>query len=420
MIDIVKDLWLERRDLVSDGFDRSLDYISKIIPLKIHKFKTGLKCWTWTVPPKWSIGEAFIEDLDGNKLLDLENNPLHVVSYSLPINKIVSREELFKHLHSNPKRPDAIPFEFKYYERDWGFCIQRSKLKDFTAEKYRVVIDSGFEQGTLKVGDFTIKGESEETIVLVAHLCHPGMANDDLAGVAVAVDLAKELSEKKNYYSYKFLFLPETIGSIAFLSQNEDLIPKLKAGIFLEMLGNDNDLALQYSRQGNEKIDRVAKYVMNKKLNYFREGGFRKIIGNDEMVFNGPGVNVPMISISRFPYAEYHTSDDNLGIIFPKRLEEAKVIVVEILRIIEADFVPKRKFKGPVFLSGCGLWVDWRSDMKLNKNLEQIMLRLEGNKSVFDIAEELGMDFDTVKDYLERFYEKGLIEKFKGGVNVQG
>jgi aminopeptidase-like protein len=237
------------------------------------------------------------------------------------------------------------------------------------------------------------------------------MANDDLTGVAVAVNIAKELSKKKNHYTYKFLFLPETIGSTAFLSQNEDLIPKFKAGLYLEMLGNDNGFALQHSRQGNERIDRIARYVMKKRLKRFREGAFRKIVRNDEMVFNGPGVNIPMISISRFPYPEYHTSDDNMGIISAEKLEEAKELVVEILRILDADFVPKRKFKGTVFLSGYGLWVDWRENMELNKNLEQIMLRLEGDKSVFDIAEELEMDFDTVRDHLEKFYEKDLVEK---------
>lgn len=411
MMRLINELWLKRRDIISDGYDESLEYISKIIPLKIHKIPSGTKCWTWIVPEKWSVGEAYIEDLEGNKVLDLKDCPLHIISYSLPIDKIVTREELRKHLHTNPQRPGAIPFEFKYYERDWGFCIQHNRLKEFTKDKYRVFIDSKFEKGSLKVGDYTIKGKTDETIVLVAHLCHPAMVNDDLTGTTVLVDIAKEMSLKTHHYTYKFLLVPETIGSVAYLSYNEDIIPKLKYGIFLEMLGNNNIHALQLTRQGNTRLDRIARYVMKRELTNFREGLFRKVIGNDEMVFNGPGVNVPMISISRYPYPEYHSSDDNPGIISEENLNESKALILEILNILENDYIPKRKFKGPVFLSGYDLWVDWRINKKLNENTEQIMLRLEGDKSIFDIAEELDMEFNDVLNYVNRFFNKGLIRK---------
>ena len=411
MLKLIKDIWFKRRDIVSDGFDESLNYISKIIPLKIHKISSGTKCWTWKVPEKWSVKDAYIEDLRGNRLLSLKDHPLHVISYSLPIDKVVSKAELMKHLHTNPGRPDAIPFEFKYYERDWGFCIQHNKLKKLTKDKYKVFIDSKFEKGDLKVGDYTIKGKRKETIVLIAHLCHPAMANDDLAGVAALVEIAKELRKKKNNYTYKFLLVPETIGSIAYLSQNENVIPELKYGIFLEMLGNDNIHALQLSRRGNTKIDRVARYVMKRKLDSFREGPLGKVVCNDEMIFNGPGVDVPTISVSRFPYPEYHTSDDNLDIISKENLIESKNLISEILDILDSDYIPKRKFKGMVFLSGYGLWVDYRTNKKLNENIDQIMLRLEGDKSIFDIAEELDMDYKDVLDYMDKFHKNGLIEK---------
>jgi aminopeptidase-like protein len=177
------------------------------------------------------------------------------------------------------------------------------------------------------------------------------------------------------------------------------------------MLGNNNIHALQLTRQGNTRLDRIVRYVMRYKLTNFREGPFRKVVGNDEMVFNGPGVNIPMVSISRFPYPEYHTSDDNAGIISEENLIESRNLVLEILRILDNDYIPKRKFKGPVFLSGYGLWVDWRINRKLNENIEQIMLRLEGDKSIFDIAEELGLEFNDVLSYVNRFSEKGLITK---------
>ncbi len=416
MMELIDALWFKRRDIISDGFDESLKYISKIIPLKIHKIPSGTKCWTWTVPEKWSVKEAYIEEVSGKRILDLNDHPLHVMSYSLPVNKIIGKKELLKHLRSRPDMPKAIPFEFKYYERDWGFCIQHEKLKELSKEKYKVFIDSKFEKGNLKVGDCTIRGKSKKTIVLVSHLCHPCQANDDLAGVSILVDLAKEISRRNNFYTYKFLFLPETIGSVAYLSGNEKIIPNLKYGIFLEMPGNNNNLTLQLSRQGNTKIDRIAKKIMQNKCPNLKIGGFREIVRNDEMVFNGPGVDIPMVSISRWPYSEYHTSGDSPKIISVEKMKEAKKTVLDILRAFEneisdKDYVPKRTFKGPVFLSGYGLWIDWRKNKKLNQNVEKIMLRLEGDKSVFDIADELNMDFKEVLEYVDKFFKKGLIKK---------
>jgi len=407
---LIQDLWLKNRSLVNDGYDEALDYINNIIDLKIHEIPSGTECWTWIVPEKWVINEAYIM-YDNQKIVDSKAHPLHVISYSLPVDKEVSKEELLKHLYWSEGRPRAIPFVFKYYERDWGFCLPYEKVKTLQNGRYKVYIDSRFELGKLKVGDFTIPGEVEDTIVLVAHLCHPAQANDDLAGVAVLVDIAKEMSKKQNHYTYRFLLVPETIGSIAYLSQNEATIPKLKYGVFLEMLGNNNTHALQLSRQGNTRLDRVARYVMKRNLSNFREGSFRKVIGNDEMVFNGPGVNVPMISISRFPYPEYHTSDDNPGIISEERLEESKKLILNILGVLDRDYVPRRTFKGPLFLSRYGLWVDWRVDSQLNTNVDLILLSLEGDESIFDIAEKLDMDFDAVYDYINRFLDGGLVIK---------
>ena len=415
MMEIINDLWFKRRDIVSDGYDEALDYLVKIIPFNIISIRTGTKCWTWTIPEKWTVRDAYIEDMEGNRLLSLVDHPLHIMSYSLPNDAIVTKEELLKHLHSNPQRPGAIPFKFKYYEKDWGFCIQYNRLKEFQQDQYKVFIDSSFDEGSLKVGEYTILGETDETIVLIAHLCHPAMANDDLTGVAVLIQIATELNQIQNHFTYKFLVLPETIGSIAYLSQNEENIPKFKYGLFLEMLGNANNFALQLSRLGNTRIDRVSRYVMKHMLRNFREGLFRQVVGNDEMVFDGPGIFIPMPSISRWPYPEYHSSDDTPGIISEDNLNEAKAVIMEILRIIDQDYYPKRQFKGPIFLSQYGLYVDFWENPKLNDNLEKLMLSLEGNKSIFDICEELDMEFDDVKNYVDKFENYGLITKsFEG------
>ncbi len=409
MYEIIKDLYYSRRDLISDGYDEALKYISKIIPLQIHKIASGTKCWTWIVPKKWSVVDAYIE-ANGVKLLDLKNHPLHVVSYSLPIDKVVSHTELMEHIYTNPKRPDSIPFQFKYYEQDWGFCIEHKKLETFSNDQYHVFINSNLEDGELKIGEVFIKGKSDETIILVAHLDHPAMANDDLSGVAVLVGITKELLEKNNLnYSYKILILPETIGSIAYLSQNEEMIPNLKFGIFLEMLGNE--FALQFSRQSDTIIDKIAKNILKTKYPNFSHGKFREVIGNDEMVINGPGVNIPMISISRWPYPEYHTNDDNLSIIHSKKLTESKEIIVEIIENMEKNYYPLRKFKGPPFLSGYGLWIDWQKDLNLNLLTEKIFMEFEGKKSLVELADEFNLSFKEMYEYVEKYVSAGLVEK---------
>ena len=213
------------------------------------------------------------------------------------------------------------------------------------------------------------------------------------------------------------MFLPETIGSIAYLSQNENLIPKLKAGIFLEMLGNDNEFALQFSRQSNTILDKIARNILKSKYPNFSQGEFREVIANDEMVFNGPGLDIPMISLSRWPYPEYHTSDDNLSIISSEKLEASKNIILEIIETLEQNYCPKRKFVGPPFLSGYGLWVDWQDDLAQNLLLEKIFMEFEGDKSIIDISEQFDLPFKKVYDYVNKFVDVGLVEKIRSNIS---
>jgi aminopeptidase-like protein len=417
MRDIIEKLWMKRRDIVSDGFDESLEFlVGKLPGMKICSIPSGTKCWTWNVPEKWIVRDAYIKD-EENKILDAMQHPLHVISYSLPVNRKVSKNELMKHLYTNPKMPNAIPFIFKYYERNWGFCIQHNRLDEFKSKEYQVYIDSESIEGDLKVGEFVKEGETRDEIAVISHLCHPAQVNDDLSGVAVAVKIASYLAKRRTRYTFRFLFLPETIGSVAYLSQNEHLIPRIKCGIFLEMLGTNNPLWLQHSRQGNTLIDRVARYALARNLPFFKEGAFLKVIGNDEKVFNAPGVDIPTISLSRARdengrlYPQYHTSADTPDIINWKRLREAKEIVINIIKVIDKDYIPEPNYTGPVFLSRYGLWVDWRENPDLNAAVTDIMYSFDGENSLFDICEKHDLDFDLVLDYADRFYAKKLIEK---------
>ena len=259
-----------------------------------------------------------------------------------------------------------------------------------------------------KGGPNTKAGE----MIISSHICHPMQANDDLAGVVTVLGLAKRLADSplpEGSMSVRFLFGPETIGTIAYLAHHEDLIPGLKAGVFAEMTGNQNILCWHHSRQHDHLIDRIAAHVISKKKH--NERSFADAPANDERVINGPGVNVPCISINRWPYPEYHTSDDNPEIIQEEMLQEAVEVIDEIVRIFATDYIPRRNFRGPVFLSGHGLWVDWQENWALNRAIEKIMMRFEGEHSVFDIARDVELDYWMVRDYVNQFLEKGFIDK---------
>ena len=424
--DLVTELWPLHRTLVCDGMDEALDIIGRHMPAEssytIETYPAGEPAWTWRVPERYAVREAYLEIEGGDRIVDFADNPLHIVSYSLPVDKELTWDELEPHLYYSERRPSAIPWEFKYYERSWGFCLSKEAFDRLPRDKkYRAVIRSEFLTGPndgMRLGVATLYPEGGPVsdageFIVCTHVCHPNQANDDISGVATAIEVAKRLAARPlppGSMSVRFLFCPETIGSICYLSHHEELIPKLRGGIFCEMTGNRNSLILQRTRQDTHVLDSVSRYVLKNRSPDFREDAFRKVITNDEFVINGPGVNVPCVSISRWPYDEYHTSDDNPDIIFEDMLSEAADVAEEITRLYAANYVPRRTFRGPVFLSGYGLWVDWRENPGLNRALDELMLMLEGDHSVFEIAEALDLPFVDVRDYIERLRAAGLVE----------
>ena len=421
MMELIEELWFLKREIVSDDFDKALHRLAEEIPMTIHEYPTGSQVWTWKVPEKWTCHEAYLESLDGKRLIDYADHPLHIVSYSLPFEGEVNREELLDHLHVHPHIPDAIPFVFKYYQRDWGLCATQEVRDSLTEDKYRVVIRTSFDEGTLKVGEVVVPGETEESFILAAHLCHPAMVNDDLTGVVVGLDIARKLLKgPKPKYTYRLLILPETIGSVAYLSGHEALIPKMVGGLFLEMLGNNAPFALQQSLQPDSQVDKALTSAL---IGYAPDGfvgPYRTIICNDERQFNAPGVRVPMLSLSRVenpesiqslyqPYPEYHSSHDTLAIVTQERLEAARDTVLEMLQAYENNHYIVNKFKGEVFASGYGIWIDYKVNPEGHRNLFQIMERCDGEQTVADIAVELDIPFQAVWDIVSKFADKDLV-----------
>lgn len=415
MFRLLTDLYPLHRTINSDDFEKALERIGSFLGegFRILPFEPGTEAFTWLVPYRYSVDEAYIEH-QGKRLANFADCNLSLVSYSIPIDQTLTYEELRPHVYTNEKLPDEIPWVFKYYEKTWGFCMRHNEWKTVDRNgKFRVVIKSRFEKKPFLIGEYFIPGKTKEEILWVSDICHPSQVNDSISGAVVAAEAARELSRGYHgKYSLRFLFLAETIGSIVWFSRNEDKIKTVKFGMFCEMLGNPNRLLLKLSRQGNTVIDQTAAHVFMRRTRCGKTETipFKQMVpGNDEKVMNGVGIDIPTISFTRWPYPEYHTSADNPAVIDPENLEEAKAAAMEILQILNTNCYPVYLSKGPIFLSRYGLWVDEKENPALNKALQRLLFYLDGKHSVLDIAEAVNLDYDTVDNYLRRFEEKGLI-----------
>ena len=418
MNEMIDALWHLPRDIVSDGYDAALGALAGQVPLTVHGYPSGMECWSWIVPEKWTCHEARLETVDGRQLFSHAEHPLHVMSYSLPFEGEVSREELLRHLHVHPRLPDAIPFMFRYYERDWGLCCTRTLRDTLDAERYRVTIRSEFSLGTLKVGEVVVPGQSPETIVLCAHLCHPAMVNDDLTGVVVGVDVMRALlAGPVPRYTYRLLIVPETIGSIAHLSQHPELLPQLRGGLFLEMLGRDIPHALQLSFAGDTELDRCCARALRAHDSHGWTAPFRALAGNDERQFNAPGVRVPMLSLTRqlapsdpeFPYREYHSSADIPELVPPGALAASRDLVLAMIRELEANVRVASTVPGEICCSRYGIHVDYLEDPAGHRVLFDVLFLLDGTRSARDIAETCDVPLASVQRIIEQLRSHGLV-----------
>ena len=416
MLELLKRLWPLKRSLVSDGYDEAIRIIDREYNIEVSAYPSGTECWTWFIPEKWTCYAAYLETLEGKRLIDYKDHPLHCMDYSLSVDKVVDRAELFNHLYSHERNPDAIPYRFKYYEKDWGLCCTKKVKDNLNEDKYRVVITTEFSKGELKVGQLWLPGKTDNIFVIMAHLCHPFMANDDLSGVVVGLELMKRLKslEDRNY-TYLLLLVPETIGTVAWLSHNEHIIPKIKGGLFLEMLGLDSPHALQRSYHGNTQIDLCMEHVLMEtdKKAYCRN--FSEIIRNDELEFNSPSFRIPMLSLSRclppesewYPYPEYHTHFDSPDIIKEQSLNESLELAFNMIDVFDKNIYARAKFKGQIFCSRYGLYPKELSQYII---FMKVMFDLDGNHSIIDMCRKHNLRFNDVYKIINSFIAHDLID----------
>ncbi|MBD2078558.1 DUF4910 domain-containing protein [Leptolyngbya sp. FACHB-17] len=405
------------RSITGDGFRETLRQIERFIPLKRFEIPTGTQVFDWTVPREWNIRDAYVKNSRGDRVIDFQQCNLHVVNYSIPVHQTMSLEELKPHLFSLPDRPDWIPYRTSYYKDTWGFCLTHKQLLELPEDQYEVFIDSTLEAGNLTYGEYYLPGEIEDEVLISCHACHPSLANDNLSGIAIAVHLAKSLSEIRHRYSYRFIFIPATIGSITWLSQNEDQVHRIKHGLVLSCLGDPGKSTYKKSRRGDAEIDRIVSHVLKHSEQDYNMIDFFPY-GYDERQFCSPGFNLPVGCLMRSPnskFPEYHTSADNLDFIRPESLTDSFLKCLSVLSVLEHNKVYlNQNPKCEPQLGRRGLYrsIGGASGTGLNELALLWTLNLsDGQHSLLDIAERSGYEFDTIRQVAEALIETELLEE---------
>ena len=417
MHDLMTELFPICRSITGDGVRKTDDILSQHMPLEIHEVPTGTKVFDWIVPKEWNINDAYIIDPNGEKIIDFKKSNVHIMSYSVPINEKMTLKELTPHLYTIPEKPDVIPYRISYYKENWGFCLTHNQFLNLEEGEYQVVIDSSLKDGSLTYAECFLPGETDHEILVSCYTCHPSLCNDNLSGVVLSTLLAKEISKiNSRKYSYRFLFVPETIGAITWLSLNESKLSNIKHGLVATCVGDTGNSTYKKSRNGNLYIDRVVTNVLK------NSGDDYKIIdyfppGSDERQYGSPGINLPVGSLMKTPYGDfpqYHTSADNLDFVRPEGLADSFSKYMNIFYIIENDktFVNLEP-KGEPNLGKRGLYrtISGQQD-GYEKELAIIsVLNLsDGNHSLLDISERTDIDFSLVKQSADRLVETKLIE----------
>lgn len=403
----LNDLFNFPRSITGDGVRKTLNRIKEdhLPSLKIHEIPTGTVIEDWTVPKEWNIHDANIKNSNGETVISFKDSNLHVVGYSLPIDKKFNLKDLNNYLYSLPDQPDAIPYVTSYYRETWGFCLTHNQRKNLQDDEYHVYIDSKLDDGSLTYADLIIEGEEKKEIFITTYICHPSMANNELSGPGVAIYLAKWLSERSNRFTYRFCFAPESIGSIAYISEHAKELVNTYAAFNLTCVGDEQAHSFLPSRKGNTITDKIARHSLKHQKNNYKEYNFIRDRGSDERQYCSPALDLPMVSIMKSKYGEYpeyHTSLDDMSFITPEGLEDSYRVHAECIEILESNFTYKSKIKGEPFLSKRGknymiVGGIENDDSRSAQLILDIMSCCDEKMDIIDIAEALDLyAFDLI------------------------
>lgn len=416
MFDLVAELFPICRSITGNGVRETLKILNGHIDLKFHEVPTGTKVFDWTVPKEWNIRNAYVINPEGKKIIDFKENNLHVLGYSIPVDKYVSLSKLQEHLHSIEEQPDAIPYVTSYFKEHWGFCISQRKRNTLREGKYRVVIDSELKDGSLTYGECIIPGSSEKEIFLSTYICHPSMANNELSGPVVTTYLAKWIKGINHKYTYRIVFLPETIGSISYLSRNLEKMKKdIIAGFNISCVGDDKEYSYLPSRYGNTLADRVVLIILKNRHPDFIKYSYLDR-GSDERQYCSAGIDLPVVCLMRSKYGEYpeyHTSLDDLNFIKPNGLNESFELYKECIELLERNVSYRMNCYGEPQLNKRGLYpsLSKRGSRMPVIDMMNFIAYADGSNDLIDISELINAPVSELYPIVEKLKKAGLIDE---------
>jgi aminopeptidase-like protein len=402
------------RSITGGGIRQTLARIRERIPLQISEVPTGSPVFDWTVPKEWNVRDAYVKDGSGKRVVDFRQSNLHVLNYSTPVHTTMPLSELKPHLFTLSEHPDWVPYRTSYYKEDWGFCLSHNQMLALPDGDYEVCIDSTLDAGHLTYGECYLSGRSSDEVLISCHACHPSLANDNLSGLTVATFLAQLLSERDLRYSYRFLFIPGTIGAITWLARNHETAKRIRHGLVLTGIGDAGAFHYKKSRRGNAEIDQAAAHVLRRCRQSAEILEFSPY-GYDERQYCSPGFNLPVGCLMRSvwgTFPEYHTSADNLDFIRADQLAESLTVCAAIVDVLEENrrycnlspFCEPQLGKRDLYRSTGGNSIG----AEINARLWVLNLS-DGEHSLLDIADRSGIPFLLIRDAAELLMEKGLL-----------
>ena len=421
-IDDLLSLYNLNRTIISSGSKEVVKFLGKIFPEgNIESYQTGAHISTWDIPAQWDLVSAKLTNLStGRVILTDADSSLFIAPYSNSINKTFSKSDLLKINLSNEILRDDFMYQHRLaYDinrrlKDVGISIPLNILDQMSNDDlYQLEIIIKSEPSQLEIFNYTLNGESDQTVFLLSHYCHTGQINDGLAGVVTCGKVMDKLKKKfsSTKYSYSFLSFPETIGSSIFVAEHNSVLSKGLFSIFSEMPGAVSDFRITNSRRGDTYIDRVSEYILNSENKIYKRVNFREGWGNDEMVFDSPTVGIPSVSVDRFPFVFYHTSGDNPHNFSMSNLEETAEIIFKTLEILERDYIPVPKYISPPYLSKFNLYQDWTASKDLYMYTVKLLDNVISGLSVFDIANIEKIPLDFAYNFFDKLWENGLIDR---------
>jgi aminopeptidase-like protein len=411
----IRELYPICRSITGNGVRQTLHRLGTEIELQVEEIPTGTAVFDWTVPREWNIRDAYIKNSDGVKIVDFKTSNLHVLNYSTPVHQRLTLAALRPHLYSMPDYPEWIPYKTSYYKETWGFCLTDRQLTSLREDEYEVCIDSSLEDGHLTLGQCVLPGETTDEILFSSHVCHPSLCNDNLSGVSIAASLARMLAHVKRRHTYRFLFIPGTIGSITWLARHEDTVARIKHGLVLACAGDRGRVTYKRSRRGNALIDRAVAHVLKQRGGESAMTDFGPY-GYDERQYCSPGFDLSVGVLSRTPYgrfAEYHTSADNLDFVDPASLADTFTTCLAILEVLEGEgtYVNQNPKCEPQ-LGRRGLYGSLGGHggrREMEEALLWVLNMSDGGHGLLEIAERSSLEFSVIRAAADRLALHGLI-----------